>query len=294
MTPRQYPDLAALRGDPSDNLPGIPGVGEKTAAKWVNQFGSFEELVSRADEVKGKIGEKLREHLDSVKRNRVLTELVRDVELPLGIEDLGRVPFDREAVGQLMESLEFRNPNFRERVFGVDPAAAAEAAEPLAGPGVEVVGEVLTEPGALAAWLAEHATGTVAVAALYTWALGSGGVQEVALASAETAAWFDPSQLAEEDERAFAGWLADPGRPKALHIAKQVMRAFAEQGWRIEGVTADTALAAYLEKPGRRTFTLEVLAEEYLSRSLALAAPPRAVNSPSTPRRRTRPPAPRR
>ncbi|MCG6500056.1 DNA polymerase I [Kitasatospora sp. A2-31] len=273
VTPRQYPDLAALRGDPSDNLPGIPGVGEKTAAKWVNQFGSFDELVSRADEVKGKIGEKLREHLDSVKRNRVLTELVRDVELPLGIDDLGRAAFDRAAVGTLMESLEFRNANFRDRVFGIDPAAAEPEAAAEPAPGVEVDGELLTDPGTLAAWLAGHAAGKapVALAAVYQWALGSGEVTEIALATGETAAWFDPALLVEEDERAFAAWLADPAAPKALHIAKQVMRAFAERGWTIAGVVADTALAAYLDKPGRRTFTLEVLAEEYLARSLAPA-----------------------
>ncbi|WP_405015544.1 DNA polymerase I [Kitasatospora sp. NBC_01539] len=272
VTPRQYPDLAALRGDPSDNLPGIPGVGEKTAAKWVNQFGSFDELVARADEVKGKIGEKLREHLDSVKRNRVLTELVRDVELPLGVADLARTPFDRPAVGQILEALEFRNPNFRERVHGMDPAGAAEAEAPQTEAGPEVDGDVLTGPGALTAWLAEHATGRTALATVHTWALGTGGVQEVALAAGEAAAWFDPAALDQADDQAFAAWLADPDRPKALHIAKHVMRAFAEQGWTIRGVTADTALAAYLEKPGRRTFTLDVLAEEYLARSLEPAA----------------------
>ncbi|MEU1418427.1 DNA polymerase I [Kitasatospora sp. NPDC005751] len=274
VTPRQYPDLAALRGDPSDNLPGIPGVGEKTAAKWVNQFGSFDELVSRADEVKGKIGEKLRDHLDSVKRNRVLTELVRDVELPLAVADLERAAFDREAVAGLMESLEFRNANFRDRVFGIDPAAAEPEAAVELAPGVEVDGELLTDPGTLAGWLRGHSDGKapVALAAVYRWALGTGEVTEIALAAGETAAWFDPALLAEEDERAFADWLADPAAPKALHIAKQVMRAFAERGWTIAGVVADTALAAYLEKPGRRTFTLEVLAEEYLARSLAPAA----------------------
>ncbi|MFJ8042705.1 DNA polymerase I [Kitasatospora sp. NPDC096147] len=270
VTPAQYPDLAALRGDPSDNLPGIPGVGEKTAAKWVNLYGSFDELVAHADEVKGKIGEKLREHLDSVKRNRVLTELVRTVELPLAVGDLERQPFDREAVGQLLESLEFRNPNFRDRVYALDPAPADEA-EAAPAPGIAVEGTLLTEEGALAAWLAEHTGGTVGLAALYTWALGSGEVEQIALATGETAAWFDPTGLAEADERALAGWLADPDRPKALHIAKQVMRAFAERSWRIEGVVADTALAAYLDKPGRRTFTLDVLAEEYLARSLAPA-----------------------
>ncbi|MER5641641.1 DNA polymerase I [Kitasatospora sp. NPDC002227] len=271
VTPTQYPDLAALRGDPSDNLPGIPGVGEKTAAKWVNQYGSFDELVAHADEVKGKIGEKLREHLDSVKRNRVLTELVRDVELPLGVADLERTPFDREGVSQILESLEFRNPNFRDRVHGIDVGGAAEEASE-AAPGVAVEGDLLTEPGALAAWLAAHTEGRIAVAALYEWALGSGSVSEIALATGEDAAWFDPAKLVEEDERAFAAWLADAEQPKALHIAKQVMRAFAEHGWQINGVTADSALAAYLDKPGRRTFTLDVLAEEYLARSLAPAA----------------------
>ncbi|KQV19152.1 DNA polymerase I [Kitasatospora sp. Root187] len=271
VTPNQYPDLAALRGDPSDNLPGIPGVGEKTAAKWVNQFGSFDELVSRADEVKGKIGEKLREHLDSVKRNRVLTELVRTVELPLGVAELARIPFDREAVGQLLESLEFRNSNFRERVYGVDPAGAELAEEVAAAPGIAVEGTLLTEPGALAGWLAERPDGLIAVAAVHQWSLGTGEVGEIALAAGETAAWFDPTQLAEQDERAFADWLADADRPKALHIAKQVIRAFAERSWTIRGIVADTALAAYLDKPGRRTFTLDVLAEEYLARSLAPA-----------------------
>nr|WP_035861404.1 DNA polymerase I [Kitasatospora cheerisanensis] len=273
VRPDQYPDLAALRGDPSDNLPGIPGVGEKTAAKWVNQFGSFEELVNRADEVKGKIGEKLREHLDSVKRNRILTELVRDVELPLTVPQLERAPFDREEIARIMEALEFRNPNFRDRVQGIDPAGAETAAAEIpTGPAVE--GDLLTVPGALTAWLEEHTAdgARTALAADYEWALGAGQVKQVALATGTAAAWFDPAALEEDDDRAFTAWLADPKRPKALHIAKQVMRAFAEQGWQFAGVTADTALAAYLEKPGRRAFTLDVLAEEYLARSLAPAA----------------------
>ncbi|MFJ6214035.1 DNA polymerase I [Streptomyces sp. NPDC092296] len=276
VTPAQYPDLAALRGDPSDNLPGIPGVGEKTAAKWINQFGSFDALVERVDEVKGKIGEKLRDNLESVKRNRVLTELVRDVELPLGVHELARTPYDRDAMATLLDALEFRNPNFRERLFAVDPGAAAqEAAAAPVGPGVDVDGAVLAAPGAVAAWLAEHTAGgeRIGVAAVYDWALGAGRVHEVALATpAGPAAWLDPAELDEQDEQALAGWLADEARPKAMHIAKQVMRAFAEHGWQVAGVTADSALAAYLEKPGRRSFALEGLAEEYLGRSLQPAA----------------------
>ncbi|WP_042383740.1 DNA polymerase I [Streptacidiphilus melanogenes] len=277
VTPAQYPDLAALRGDPSDNLPGIPGVGEKTAAKWINQYGSFAELVAHAEEVKGKIGEKLRAGLEDVKLNRELTELIRTVELPLGLDDLARQAYDVPATTLLLDTLEFRNQQLRDRLFAVDPGSGSGDAEGgvdmHAGPGVDIHGVVLTEPGALAAWLAEHAAeARVGLAADYRWALGEGHVKAVALA-VETgpAAWFDPTALAEADERAFAAWLADASRPKALHIAKQVQRAFAEHGWEIAGVEADSALAAYLEKPGRRTFGLDVLAEEYLGRTLGSA-----------------------
>ncbi|MEY9966426.1 DNA polymerase-1 [Streptacidiphilus sp. MAP12-16] len=276
VTPAQYPDLAALRGDPSDNLPGIPGVGEKTAAKWISQYGSFAELVAHADEVKGKIGEKLRGGLDAVKLNRELTELVRDVELSLTVDDLGRRPYDRDATMELLEALEFRNQALRDRLFAVDPGAAEPgAAIQAAAPGIEVQGEMLTAEGTLAAWLAEHASGAArtGLAADYTWALGEGRVGAVALAvEGGPAAWADPAALAESDERALAAWLADAARPKALHIAKQVMRAFAEHGWQVDGVVADSALAAYLEKPGRRTFGLDVLAEEYLGRQLGSTA----------------------
>ena len=79
LTPAQYPDFAALRGDPSDNLPSIPGVGEKTATKWITEFGSLENLVNRVDEVKGKAGDALRAHLGSVLNNRELTTLLRDL-----------------------------------------------------------------------------------------------------------------------------------------------------------------------------------------------------------------------
>lgn len=270
LTPRQYPDFAALRGDPSDNLPGIPGVGEKTAAKWINQFGSFAELVERVDEVKGKVGEKLREHLESVKLNRQLTELVREVELPVGPEGLLRAPYDRQALSVILDALEFRHQNFRDRLMAADPGEVAEEAPPAAGVAVD---GVALGAGELAPWLAEHGGGPLGLATVHAWALGSGSVSEVALATgAGPAAWFDPTALDEADERAFAGWIADPDRPKVLHDAKGVMRVFAEHGWTVAGVTMDTALAAYLVKPGRRSFALDALSVEYLGRELAPAA----------------------
>ncbi|CAL9387881.1 DNA polymerase I [Streptomyces sp. enrichment culture] len=274
LSPSQYPDFAALRGDPSDNLPGIPGVGEKTATKWINQFGSFQELVERADEVKGKVGQALRDHLESVKLNRHLTELVRDVELPKAVADLERAPYDRAALKGFLEVLEIRNPSLRERLLAVDPGAAEEEA-PAPAAGVELDGAVLGA-GELAPWLERHGAGPLGMATVDSWALGVGSVAEVALAAADGAAcWFDPSQLEEGDERAFAAWVADPARPKVLHNAKAAMRVFPEHGWSVAGVTMDTALAAYLVKPGRRSFALDALAVEYLGRELA---PPSAAD----------------
>ncbi|MGW1495363.1 DNA polymerase I [Streptomyces sp. NPDC002402] len=271
LTPEQYPDFAALRGDPSDNLPGIPGVGEKTATKWISQFGSFAELVERADEVKGKVGQALRDHLESVKLNRHLTELVRDVELPKSVADLERAPYDRTALKGFLEVLEIRNPSLRERLLAVDPGAQEDEA-PAPAAGVELDGTVLGT-GELAPWLQEHGTQPLGVATVDTWALGTGSVTEIALASAAgPAAWFDTTQLDEADERAFADWIADADRPKVMHNAKNAMRVFPEHGWSIDGVTMDTALAAYLVKPGRRSFALDALSVEYLGRELAPAA----------------------
>ncbi|MCL7423822.1 DNA polymerase I [Streptomyces sp. YS415] len=272
LTPAQYPDFAALRGDPSDNLPGIPGVGEKTAAKWINQFGSFAELVERVDEVKGKAGQNLRDHLEAVKLNRRLTEMVCTVELPKTVAELERTAYDRKAVAMILDTLEIRNPSLRERLLAVDPGAEAAEETPVIADGVELDGKVLGT-GELAPWLAEHGTAPLGVATVDTWALGAGSVAEVALATAGgPAAWFDPSELDEADESAFVAWLADAARPKVLHNAKGVMRVFAEHGWSVDGVTMDTALAAYLVKPGRRSFDLDALSLEYLHRELAPAA----------------------
>ncbi|MEW2415938.1 DNA polymerase I [Streptomyces sp. NPDC046866] len=267
LTPQQYPDFAALRGDPSDNLPGIPGVGEKTAAKWITQFGSFAQLVERAEEVKGKAGQNFRDHLEAVKLNRVLTEMVKDVELPKTPADLVRAPYDRSALTGVLDVLEIRNASLRERLLAVDPGAEQEQA-PAPAAGVEVDGTVLGA-GELAPWLEAHAGGPLGVSTVDSWALGQGSVSEVALAAAGgAAAWFDPSELDEADERAFAAWAADPARPKTVHNAKGLMRVFPEHGWSLAGVTMDTALAAYLVKPGRRSFALDVLSVEYLGREL--------------------------
>ncbi len=272
LTPAQYPDYAALRGDPSDNLPQIPGVGEKTAAKWVREFGSLGELVDRVDEVKGKAGDALRENLANVVLNRQLTELVRDVALDAAPDDLAMRPWDRDAVHALFDELEFRV--LRERLF-----ATLSTAEPEAEEGFEVRGGAV-EPGSAARWLEEHARtgrriGLAFHGQLATW-IGR-QLDGIALASssedARDAGYFDLARLTPQDEAALGGWLADPDLPKAAHDAKGAVHALRARGWTLRGLTNDTALAAYLAHPGQRNFDLADLALRYLRRELRAEEP---------------------
>ncbi|MDF2976631.1 MAG: polymerase [Actinomycetospora sp.] len=264
LTPAQYPDFAALRGDPSDNLPSIPGVGEKTAQKWIREFGSLDALVDRVDEVRGKAGDALREHLSSVVLNRQLTELVRDVEgIGAGPHDLALRQWDRDAVHQLFDQLEFRV--LRERLF-----STLTAAEPEADEGFEVRGAAL-EPGGVGDWLADHARdgSRVGLAFRGRWAHGTGDLEGVALAAADgESAYVDVRALDEADEAALSAWLADAAVPKAGHEIKGPSHGVRARGWRLEGVTSDTALAAYLARPGERSFDLADLALRYLRREL--------------------------
>jgi DNA polymerase-1 len=269
LTPAQYPDFAALRGDPSDNLPSIPGVGEKTAARWVREFGSLAELADRVDEVKGKAGDALRASLANVLMNRQLTELVREVPLAVGPDELAVRPWDRDAVHRLFDELEFRV--LRERLF-----ATLTSAEPEADSGFEVRGGAV-QPGAVADWLAEHArdgrrVGLSCHGRLDCW-IGR-DLDGIALATADgEGAYLELTGLTPEDESALGAWLADPNVPKAAHEAKPALHVLRARGWRLAGLTSDTALAAYLVRPGQRSFDLADLALRYLRRELRVDEP---------------------
>src|SRR3712207_1184222 len=178
LSPAQYPDFAALRGDPSDNLPSIPSVGEKTAAKWVREYGSLDALVDRVDTVKGKVGEKLREHLSSALQNRRLTELDRAVPLELGPADLAVRSWDRNEVHTLFDNLQFRV--LRDRLF-----ATLTSAEPEAEGRFDVT-EDEVPAGGLGAWLEAHArTSRTGLIFRGTWGRGTGELAGIALAAAE-------------------------------------------------------------------------------------------------------------
>ncbi|MBV9487183.1 MAG: DNA polymerase I [Frankiaceae bacterium] len=264
LTPAQYPDFAALRGDPSDNLPSIPGVGEKTAAKWIREFGSFDELVNRVDEVPGKAGDALRAHLGDVIRNRQLTELRTDVPLDLAPPDLELGQWDRDVLNQLFDTLQFRV--LRERLYSTFSVSEPESADQ----GFDLDGVVLA-PGDVAQWLEENARSTDrhGVSFAGTWGRGTGTVTGIAIAApGAKGAYLDPEQLTGEDEQAFAAWLADPSVAKAAYDVKGPLLAVMERGWTFAGITSDVALAAYIALPGQRSFDLGDLAVRYLHREL--------------------------
>ncbi|WP_197514407.1 DNA polymerase I [Mycobacterium sp. E342] len=262
LTPTQYPDFAALRGDPSDNLPGIPGVGEKTASKWIAEYGSLQGLVDNVDSVRGKVGDALRANLAGVIRNRELTDLVKDVPLAQTPDTLRMQPWDRDHIHRLFDDLEFRV--LRDRLF--DTLAAVE---PEVDAGFDVRGGAL-QPGELAVWLAGHSSGKrFGLAVVGTHLAYDADATALAIVSADgEGRYIDTSALEPDDEAALASWLADPGPPKALHEAKLAMHDLAGRGWTLAGVTSDTALAAYLVRPGQRSFSLEDLSLRYLRREL--------------------------
>jgi DNA polymerase-1 len=263
VPPERYRDLAALVGDNSDNLTGVPGVGPKTAAKWITQFGGLDTLVERVDEIKGKAGESLRAHLGDVLRNYEINRLVKDLELPLQPADLAWRGWDRERVHQVFDALEFTI--LRNRLYEY-----LDAVEPEAEGGFDLAGAILGA-GEVAPWLAEHVVPgqAVGVAVSGRFGRGTGTMAGLAVATAGgTGAWFDPATLDEADETAVVAWLADPARPKVLHDLKPASLAIAARGWELHGVAVDTALAAYLARPDQRTYDLSDLALRYLHREL--------------------------
>nr|WP_255429809.1 DNA polymerase I [Streptomonospora sp. PA3] len=267
VPPERYRDLAALVGEKADNLPGVPGVGPKTAAKWITKYGSLEELVARADELTGKAGQNLRDHLDQVLRNQQLNRLDPDVELERSVGELTRTDADRSGVHALFDNLEFAS-TLRDRLFAVlgDDEGAPEAVEE------EFTVELtVPAPGGLGAWLAAHAAdgARCGVALAGSWGAGTGRITGLAIAAASgPAAFVDPAELGAEDTSALAAWLADPDRPKALHDAKGPLLALWAHGFELRGLTSDTALAAYLVQPGGRKFELGDLCRRFLNREL--------------------------
>ncbi|MEY4152038.1 MAG: hypothetical protein RL470_97 [Actinomycetota bacterium] len=249
MTPDQYPDFAALRGDPSDNLPSIPGVGEKTAAKWVVEYGSLKELLSHAETVGGKVGESLRANIDNVKRNRELTQLIHDAPFDFSIDALEWSGVTESDLSGLFEQLEFRT--LKDRLTAIAKSGSTTTKTvPSSQPeyslfGSDIDSGVLTSEE-VSAKIALHA-GPISIA----YELVDDRLHRYAVALDKNSAFLIHSSEMGE-------WATDLAVEKIAHDAKSIAR---ENG--LTGVLFDTALAAYLVNPGVRSQEVEDLLERY-------------------------------
>lgn len=267
VPPARYPELAALVGESADHLLGVPGVGPKTAVKWLTAYDGLENLIRQADTVKGKAGQSFRDHLDDVIRNRKLNALVRDLDLDLTLAELARHPWDPKATRAVFDTLEFGT--LWDRVRALATESDADGVDEVDDT-LEISGTVL-EPRTLNDWLSTTA-GRIGVDVTGSWGSGSGDVEAVALGGVDgNAVWFDAAELSPEDEDVFAAWLADKDRPKVMHSAKGPVEALAERGWEVAGLTCDTELASYLLHPDRRAHKFDDAVRTHLNVALGEA-----------------------
>ncbi|MEI6811380.1 MAG: DNA polymerase I [Actinomycetes bacterium] len=246
MSPSAYPDFAALRGDPSDNLPSVPGVGEKTAAKWIIEHGSLSNLVTNAEGIGGKVGESLRQNIDVVLRNRALTQLVHDVPLDVEIAALAWSGIVEERMYPLLDELEFRTLKERLKPFlnrgGVNKSVKEE---PLTLVGMDPTDNVKT--AAELSSLIEKTSGPLAV----SYELVDERIHRYAVAFSATEAFVVHSS-------AIGDWISNPKILKIFHDAKSFARIVP-----VEGIEFDTSLAAYLVNPGVRSQEISDLSSRW-------------------------------
>jgi len=247
MSPDQYPDFAALRGDPSDNLPSVPGVGEKTAAKWIVEYGSLQDLIANVDKLAGKVGQSLRDNLDDVIRNRELTQLVHDAPIDYRVDALAWSGVVEADLTKLFEQLEFRTLKDRLKpILNPDSVVKKEEVADefiLFAPVAE--GSVLT-PAELSLRIAAH-KGEIAIA----FEMHEEKLQRYAIA-------FSPTDVHLIHSSQMGEWAQDVKIPKIAHDAKSLARENL-----FDGVIFDTALAAYLVNPGVRAQNLSDLLERW-------------------------------
>ena len=264
VPPHRYPEIAAIVGETSDNLPGVPGVGPKTAAQWINKYDGLDNLMARADEIGGKRGAALREHIDDVVRNRRLNRLLTDMDLEVSPSDLARRPTDIAAIDRLFDSLEFGR--LRQKVrevsgIGMGEGHVDEAHEPVAE--VEISVSLADGSCDIAQWARAHSP--LAVLIEGDTRPTRGDVTRLVLASSNEALVIDPVELSPKQEETLSEVLATASS-LVVHDAKGARHALASRGWTLGGVQFDTMLAAYLAHPDQRSHKLE----DVLSRVLGV------------------------
>jgi DNA polymerase-1 len=278
IEPHQYPDIAALVGEASDNLIGIDKVGEKTAVKWITLYGSLDGVLEHANEIKGVVGEKLREQSDRAIRNRKLNHLLTDVELPFGPDDLVRQPIDEAAVREIFDKLQFKT--LLERVLalaGSDSGAGstddavlpvAEVLDSAAPPVRRMVDEELAK------WLDTQSAHGTAPLGVRVETL-NGAVTGLGIASAVDSAYV-PWEAERPDYAALEDWLTSDA-PKYLQGSKQQLKALRRAGLDLRGLAFDTSLAAWLLKPAGKTDDLASQVYDFLGETLPQGNPNQLV-----------------
>jgi DNA polymerase-1 len=268
VRPVDYVQYAAMRGDKSDNLPGVPGVGEKTAAKLINERGGIDGIYASLDEFTPKLRENLAASEDQVRSNIEMMVLVRDVELPYQIDELTRGESDSEGIKKLFDFLEFRRLwDRRAPGRGVAPAGAAEVLEPE----ITVYESAADAVGALAA--ANSGTDVLALA------VPDGGVHQglafVVDGPGAEVGFVEGRFLEDSGVRdALSTLLNTDGRPVAMHGAKPTMRGMLDMGVDLRDLSVDTRLAAYLLDPADSRYDLGELLLRYASLEMATGGAP--------------------
>jgi DNA polymerase-1 len=244
MSPEQYPDFAALRGDPSDNLPSVPGVGEKTAAKWIVEYGSLHELIANIDKLGGKVGQSLRDSVNDVMRNRELTQLVANVPLELSIDALAWSGVDESKTNPLFEKLEFKT--LKDRMKPILLKGSTKSSEPEFELFATEIAEGVLTPEEASVKVAQH-SGDIAIA----YQLVEEKLHRYAIA-------LTPDDVFLVHASAMGDWATNGEVTKIAHESKSLARING-----LAGISFDTALAAYLVNPGVRSQELKDIQERW-------------------------------
>lgn len=276
IEPHQYPEIAALVGETSDNLIGIDKVGEKTAVKWVQQYGTVENLLAHADEIKGVVGQNLRDQQENALRNRRLNKLLTDVDLPVGPSDLERRPLNENAVRDIFAKLQFKT--LLDRLLKtaaeegqLDGASGASAAIETGAIAIPPVRTMVDEE--LANWLAKASADGNAVGMQVE--LGPAGVTGFGLAADDDTVYV-PWAAGRKDYDALEEWFASSA-PKYFFRAKPQFKAMSRAGLIVDGLAFDTSIASWLVRPGAAAQSLAEQVYEVLGETLPVSDPNQLV-----------------
>ena len=258
LTPEQYPDFAALRGDPSDNLPSVPSVGEKTAVKWIKEYGNLDELIKHANEISGKVGESLRANIEQVKLNRKMTELVKDVSLDVGVDQLEVKELDIDLVNKVFTALEFKS--LRERLIG----NASVSKDSSKKPKQSSFKVQKYNSGGLGKWLEEGTNELIALDVQFESFAAE--FKEVAwgIARSSDGIAFSQDELSQDDLTQLKKFLSNKETKKVVHGAKDFYKICSHLNIEFQGLISDTEISSYLVNPGLRSYELEDVAMRVL------------------------------